>query len=199
MTAKAAEILAFWFGPILDGAAMTAAHRQLWFGKDRRTDREIATRFGALLEPARAGALDWTDDPRGRLALVLLLDQFPRNIFRGHSQAFSYDPAALDHARRALSAGDDQRVGALERVFFYLPFEHAEDLTLQEQSVALFRTLAEEVPVVQRQEFASFLDYALRHKDIIARFGRFPHRNALLGRSSTEAERQFLQQPGSSF
>jgi len=195
----AREILDFWFGPLMQGAELTAARRDLWFGKNAKIDREIAARFKVFLGPARDGELAWGSEPRGRLALVVLLDQFPRNIYRGHSEAFAYDPAALQQAECALAAGDDQRVGLLERVFFYLPFEHAEELPLQERSVNLFRALAAEAPPGQVKAFASFLDYAIRHRDIIARFGRFPHRNQILGRTSTAEERAFLLQPGSSF
>lgn len=198
-SAPVATILEFWFGDILDGGGMTAAHRQLWFGKDAATDREISERFSALLEPARNGELRWEATPRGRLAQVVLFDQFPRNIYRDRPEAFSFDALALSAAEQALAAGDDQRVGPLERVFFYLPFEHAENLALQERSVGLFRALADSAPVARRQAYAGFLDYAIRHRDIIARFGRFPHRNSILGRTSTAEEIEFLQQPGSSF
>jgi uncharacterized protein (DUF924 family) len=195
---QAAEILQFWFGDqrFGDGAEKT---QQFWFAKNPAVDREIRDRFGPLLQPAREGTLGWQDTPRGRLAMILLLDQFSRNIFREAAEAFAYDPAALALSLEGLAQGDDRPCGLFERAFFYLPLEHAEDPACQQRSVALFRSLLEEAPEPLRKTFASFYDYAERHREIIARFGRFPHRNALLERVSTPEEQAFLQQPGSSF
>lgn len=174
-------VLEWWFDE---------ATRPNWFERSDAFDRAVAERLGEWHEKARAGALDgWAVTPHGLLALVILLDQVPRNIHRGTAAAFATDTKALALARLAVDRGFDQDMTLHERLFLYLPFEHAEDLADQERSVALFRALGE----------PTYLDYAIRHRDVIARFGRFPHRNAILGRQSTAAERQFLEEPGSSF
>ena len=175
------EVLSFWFAP---------TSRARWFESDKGFDREIEERFSSLIEAAARGELEpWVETPRGALALCILLDQFPRNVGRGTPRAFASDAEARRIADLALAAGLDRKLDAEERLFLYLPFEHSENLQDQERSVALFRGLGD----------AEQLDYAVRHRDIIARFGRFPHRNRVLGRDSTPEELAFLQQPGSSF
>jgi uncharacterized protein (DUF924 family) len=181
-------ILDFWFGA-------ADAPREAWFRKDPAFDAQIADRFGPLVERALAGELgSWQAAPDTALALILLLDQFTRNIFRGSPRAFAGDPLALATARALVAEGGDRRLPPLQRAFVYLPFEHAEDLAAQDESVRLFTPLAALSPFL-----AGMLDYAQRHREVIARFGRFPHRNAVLGRPSTPEETEFLQQPGSSF
>ncbi|MHB1691042.1 MAG: DUF924 family protein [Thiomonas sp.] len=199
--AKAAELLRHWFGEAPhDVQATWTARRALWFGKDAAVDADIRARFGALQLQAAAGALaSWANSPRGALALLLLLDQCPRNLFRATPRAFATDPQALRQALAMVDAGDDARLWPIERVFVYLPLEHAEELAVQEQSVALFAALRDAAPQVNRARFEDFLDFAQRHHAIIARFGRFPHRNAILGRASSPEELVFLQQPGSGF
>ncbi len=188
-----AEVLEFWFGT--PEAADTEAVTSRWFRKDPAFDREIEQRFGALMEQALAGQLqDWAWQPGPALARILLLDQFTRNVFRDTPRAFAGDALALDYAKAMVAQGQDAELAPLHRVFAYLPFEHAEDLAAQEQSLALFGRLANESPTM-----ASYLDYARRHQEIVARFGRFPHRNKLLGRASTPEEAEFLLQPGSGF
>ncbi len=206
----------FWFGADTDlgdaagdavggdwgagDAAVIARQSALWWGKRAAVDAEIGRRFAPLVERAATGALDdWLATPRGRLALILLTDQFPRNIWRGSARAFACDALALRWSRDAIAAGIDRACRPLERVFLYLPLEHAEERTAQAEAVRLFAALAEEVAPALRPHFAGYLDYARRHQAVIARFGRFPHRNALLGRASTAAEAEFLRQPGSSF
>jgi uncharacterized protein (DUF924 family) len=195
------QILDFWFGVDFDPSAPPADDRQrLWFGKDSATDQLIRTRFGDGVEAAARGALDgWASHPRGRLALIVLLDQFTRNIHRDNPEAFACDAKALTLCLEGLTRDHDRALAPLQRVFFYLPMEHAEDLALQERCVAAFETLRAEAPAASEKAFDGFLDYARRHRDIIGRFGRFPHRNAVLGRISTQAETDFLAQPGSSF
>jgi uncharacterized protein (DUF924 family) len=195
------EILAFWFGAEFDPAAPPAADRQrLWFGKDDATDRLIRERFGVDVERAGAGGLDgWAAEPRGRLALIILLDQFTRNIYRASPRAFASDHKALALSQEGMMHGHDRALAPLQRVFFYLPMEHAEDLAVQERCVAAFEALLGEAPSGAEKAFEGFLDYARRHRDIIARFGRFPHRNAILGRGSTPEEQEFLTLPNSSF
>jgi uncharacterized protein (DUF924 family) len=194
------SVLAFWFGEVAYEAAVLAANSARWFRADRALDAEIGGRFGALRDAAVDGKLAaWLATPRGTLALIVLVDQFSRNLFRGDPQAFEHDALARSWTERMLDSGADRELRLIERVFAYLPLEHSESLADQERSVALFRALQDEAPRELRESFAGFLDYAERHRAIIARFGRFPHRNAVLGRASTDAELAFLEEPGSSF
>ena len=172
-----AEVLAFW----------RAAGPAKWFQKDAAFDAEIAARYRAGIEAAAAGHLaHWETTAEGALALVILLDQFPRNIFRGSARAFAADPLARAVAERAIARGFDQRIPTAERLFFYLPFEHSEERADQERAVALVRALGD----------ADQLKWAELHADIIRRFGRFPHRNAVLGRTTSPAEQAFLDDGG---
>ena len=194
------ELLAFWFGDDQDDSATAAAKAELWWGHSPATDEALQEQFGAAASAAAAGVLGhWTGSPRGRLALILLLDQLPRAIRRDTPEAFAQDDAARKTAAQGLDSGADRLLRPIERLFFYLPFEHSEDLEDQDRSVELFRELALSVSEEQRPTFAGFLDYAKRHHEVIARFGRFPHRNRILGRESTAEEIAFLEQSGSSF
>lgn len=193
MTSPWQSVLDFWFLP--KGHPGHLRIRAEWFQKNAEFDEAIRSRFGALVEDAVSGALtEWEQTAQGALARVLLLDQFTRNIWRGTAKAFAGDTQALHIARRLLAQGDDRYMAAVERQFAYLPFMHAEDLPSQEQSVTLYQALAAEHP-----EHEDSLDFAIRHRDIVARFGRFPHRNEQLGRRSTPEELAFLTQPGSGF
>jgi len=166
----------------------------LWFG-GRRHDAHIRERFGADLERAARGALDpWAAHPRGALALVIVLDQFSRHIHRGTPAAFAQDPKAQSVVLAGLSAGHDAALQPVERAFFYIPLEHAEDRALQRRSVALHEALVDSVPETHRDRYRDFLHHARIHHDIVERFGRFPHRNRVLGRQSTDAERAFLRE-----
>ena len=188
------DILEFWFP-----ADQTRAN-QLWWGKQAQLDAEIRERFGTTLTAAKAGQLDaWAEHARGRLALIITLDQLSRNVYRDDPEAYASDERARALTREGLERGHDRELAPIERVFFYLPLEHSESLADQERCVALFRQLVDDVDPTQRERYAGFLDYAVRHRDIVARFGRFPHRNALLGRTSSPEELEFLTQPGSSF
>jgi uncharacterized protein (DUF924 family) len=194
------ELLGFWFGDSDDDAAVAQSQSKLWWSHDPATDNEIKQRFGDLVARAAAGELDdWAETARGRLALILLFDQLPRNIHRGFPKAFATDPRALRLALEGLQAGVDEELRPIEKVFLMMPLEHSESLDRQEESVRRFRALAEEAPENLKATFEYYLDYAVRHRDIIARFGRFPHRNELLGRISTSEELAFLEEPGSSF
>jgi uncharacterized protein (DUF924 family) len=194
------SVLAFWFGAPGSAAEIAGRQSKLWFGKSPANDQAVIERFAATLTAATAGRLDhWANTPRGRLALVIVLDQFPHHIHRDQPQAFATDPQALTHSLAALDAGEDRRLAPIERVFLYLPLEHAESLAMQEQSVSLYEQLAHEAAADERAVFDGFLDYARKHRDVVARFGRFPHRNAILGRPSTPDELEFLKQPGSRF
>ena len=187
---EAGAVLGFWFG---DGAAARAE----WFRKDAEFDALIRERFGALIERALRGELlEWQQSSDAALARIVLLDQFTRNVFRDTPRAFAGDALALAAARRMVGAAQDHTLAPLRRAFAYLPFEHAEDLAAQNESVRLFTELAAAAPA---PALADMLDYAHRHHAVIARFGRFPHRNAVLGRPSTPEEQVFLEQPGSRF
>jgi uncharacterized protein (DUF924 family) len=167
--------------------------RREWFVKSEAFDAVLRERFGAAVEAALGGTLPaaWADAP---LAEILLLDQFTRNIFRGTPRAFAGDARALVLARAVVARGDDQRLDPVQRPFAYLPFEHAEDAACQDEAVRLFTALA-----AGDARFAGTLDYAHRHRDVILRFGRFPHRNAVLGRASSADELAYLATPGSGF
>ena len=190
-TARA--VLDFWFLPADHPGH--GAYRPEWFRKDEAFDAAIRESFG----PEVKAALGWTpgdESDESLLARILLLDQFTRNIFRGTPRAFAGDAQALQIAESLVAAGRDKNLTPWQRWFAYLPFEHAESRLDQERSVALFSALAREM---QHEAFDTALDYAVRHRNVIARFGRFPHRNAILGRESTPGEIEFLKQPGSSF
>lgn len=190
----------FWFGTETDDAAAANAQSKLWWAKDTATDALMLQRFGDTLALAASGALaDWAATPRGRLALILLTDQFPRNMYRNTAQSFAYDALARTWCKEGLDLGVDQQLRPIERVFHYLPLEHSEDLDDQHRAVALFDRLVQAVPPEQRTTFAGFHDFAVRHRVIIERFHRFPHRNAVLGRPSSVEEAAFLQEKGSSF
>jgi uncharacterized protein (DUF924 family) len=190
--AHAEEILEFWFAR--PGEADYDAGRKVWFEPRRTFDEEIRRRFGATHDAAAAGALDgWRTAARPCLALVLALDQFPRNMFRFDPRSYATDPIALPVAKHAVARGFDRSLRAIERSFVYLPFEHSEDLDDQRRGVELVRGLA------FHPRGADWLRFAERHMRIVARFGRFPHRNAILGRASTAEEAAFLQEPNSSF
>ncbi|MDR3607839.1 MAG: DUF924 domain-containing protein [Oligoflexia bacterium] len=199
------EILEYWFGAdpkeqTWNSKLYFKARIPLWFDANPAVDAEIRERFGADVEQAARGNLEhWREDPRGALALTLLLDQFSMNIHRGAARSFLQSTMAVPIAREAIERGFDQKVGHAERVFFYLPFEHAEELGLQEKSMELFNRLLQDVPPQLRETFDIFLDYAIRHHDVIRQFGRFPERNAVFGRVPTPAESRFLEQGGSPF
>jgi uncharacterized protein (DUF924 family) len=188
MTPLAHEILEFWFGPPPHAA------RAEWFRKDLAFDAMIATRFGATIEAAMSGAFrDWRSESRAALALVLLQDQFTRNAFRDTPRAFAGDGDALATAISVVDAGLDRALDVYERWFLYLPFEHAENLAMQQRSIALFTRLAHDTGD------PAPLEWAEKHAAVVRRFGRYPHRNTILGRASTLEEIAFLREPGSSF
>ncbi len=186
---RAEAILTFWFG-----SPNGNTKRDAWFKKDPAFDATIEKKFSEDYVRAHFGAYDaWQKLPLGSLALVLLLDQFPRNMFRDDPRAFATDRKALDVAQHAVAQRFDQEVTPVQRTFFYLPFEHSEDLMLQERAKELNRALPD------WEQPGSSYSYAVQHWDIIRRFGRFPHRNAALGRPSTASEEEFLKHPGSGF
>jgi uncharacterized protein (DUF924 family) len=187
---KAQEVLDFWFGR--EGEPGYGEFREEWFTKDPEFDRQVRDRFEALYEAAAAGDLDdWKEEARSCLALVILLDQFPRNMFRGDPRSYATDHKAQQTAEYALDHALDRELPEFQRTFLYMPFMHSEDLEHQRRSVELFRGLG------GSETDSSY--YAVRHMEIIERFGRFPHRNEVLGRRTTPEEAEFLTQPGSSF
>lgn len=193
-------VLDFWFGPHTGDSAVAQSQKKLWWSKDAAVDADIRARFSTLVEAAAAGRHhDWAREPRGRLALILLFDQFPRNMYRDTPRAFAHDGLARELALAGIADASDRALRAIERVFFYLPLEHAESAALQDRCVALFTALAAGVPAADQGTFKGYVEYAIRHRDVIHRFGRFPHRNRILGRASTPEETGFLTQPGSSF
>jgi uncharacterized protein (DUF924 family) len=191
---KAQDVLDFWFGA--PGSATAGQSRREWFVKNDAFDEQIRQRFGATISQAVAGGLrEWDEEgPQGTLARILVLDQFTRNAHRNTPGAFEGDALALAAARQLADSGAHKELPPLLRAFAYMPFEHAEDAHMQARAVELFTELAAENP-----GFDDMLDYAHRHRGVIARFGRFPHRNGILGRASTPEEIEFLRQPGSRF
>ena len=191
--APARCVLDFWFGE--PGSPGYGQARTEWFRKNDWFDAEIARRFGPMIEQALGGELrEWENDAWSALARILLLDQFPRNVFRNIPRAFAGDTLALDAARAMVATGQDEVLLSVQRGFAYMPYEHSEHLRDQDESVRLYTKLATVAP-----ETSDMLDYAHRHRAVIARFGRFAHRNAVLGRASSVEELAFLQAPGSRF
>jgi uncharacterized protein (DUF924 family) len=195
IASRAQQVLDFWFGTPRDPAGPERGRaRAAWFTKDPTFDARIQGRFGALVDEARAGGLsDWVAEPHSALALLLVCDQFPRNIYRDRPEAFSLDVRALALAREMVARGWDVGLLPVERLFAYLPFEHSESIDDQRESLRLIGTLRED------PDAGGSWEWAVKHFEVIERFGRFPHRNAILGRPSTPQEEAFLRQPGSRF
>jgi uncharacterized protein (DUF924 family) len=189
---EADEVLAFWFGR--EDEPGYGEFREAWFRKDPEFDQQVQERFGPLYERAAAGELDgWREEARSCLALVICLDQFPRNMFRGDGRTHATDDKALETARYALERALDRELPPFQRVFVYMPFMHSESVEDQRRSVELFGRLAE------KPGAPDLTSYAVGHMEIVERFGRFPHRNVILGRETTPEEAEFLQGPDSSF
>ncbi len=189
---NAAEVLDFWFGPA------PLATRREWFVKSAAFDETVRQRFGPLVDRALAAPLGWGDEALSTLAELIVLDQFPRNLFRGQARAFAGDARALALALRLVDTGQHLGLHPLQRWFAYLPLEHAEDTALQDRCVGLFEALAADAGE-HAETLKGALDYAHKHREVIRQYGRFPHRNVALGRSSTAAELAYLVQPGSGF
>jgi len=187
-------LLTFWFGELNDGFS-DDEHRARWFSGGNSFDDECRVHFTSLAARAADGELEnWLKHPRSRLAYILLCDQIPRNIYRGQALAFAADGAALNAARTGVETDADRALGFDERSFFYMPFEHSESLVDQHTCVGLFTDMRDQTPEGQRHLTGGYLRYAHQHRDILKRFGRFPHRNAVLGRESTDAELAFLEE-----
>jgi uncharacterized protein (DUF924 family) len=194
------EVLGFWFGELSADGHADQAHAQRWWTHDPVFDAVVRQRFGALYAAVAAGEReDWLESARGALAYVIVLDQFSRNMFRDSPDMFAQDARALRAALSAIDRGFDRQLALGERGFLYMPLMHSEQLALQDRCVAHFTAFRDELAGAARARVASALDFAERHRAIVQRFGRFPHRNRALGRSSTPEELEFLTQPGSAF
>lgn len=196
----AQELRDIWFEDVFQHPERRTQVARRWFAKDPEFDALLQARFGATLQAAaQTLPSDWLSTHTGHVALIILLDQLSRNLFRGTPAAFAQDSQALALARQAVAEGWHESVHPLERIFCYLPYEHSEDPADQAESLRLFAALTAAVPEADRPTFAFYEDYARKHADVIERFGRFPHRNAILGRASTPAEIAYLQEPGAGF
>jgi uncharacterized protein (DUF924 family) len=200
LTTTADSIVDHWFGDDLESPKAVSERSRQWFASDPTFDELIRSRFRTLPDQALNGDFaEWTRTPLSTLALVLILDQFPRNLYRGSPRSFAYDSAAVNISRKAVARNLDHELHPLHAVFLYLPLEHSEDQELQNQCVSLFRQLVERAPSLLTNQFSSFLEYAERHHAVIEQFGRFPHRNSILGRISTPEELEFLHSGGDTF
>ena len=200
------EVLNFWFGARPYGALQVRQRARLWFGESTspeltpQTDELVRERFGDLIGQAADGGLRaWESGPRRRLALILLLDQFPRNIHRGTPRAFAQDRRALELTLDGMQIGGDATLDPVERIFFYMPLMHAENLDVQDEGIAAFARLRAEAPADLEDFFEASLESAREHRELIARYARFPHRNRILGREDTEEERRWLASKGNDF
>lgn len=191
--ARIDEILEFWFGCSLSDDGAIRVRMPFWFSSNPETDRTIGKRFSGAVADAASGGLDsWRQSPRGTLALIILLDQFPRSLGRGTAAAFAHDAQALDLCLEGIASARQQELSYIEQVFFMMPLQHAESRSVQRTSVAQFRALLDRIPEERRSHFEGFVDYAQLHSDIVRQFGRFPHRNVLLGRNNTAEEEAYL-------
>ena len=197
---SAEEVLDFWFGQLDEEGRARPEVSQRWFQKSDAFDEEIRRRFEGLYEEIAAGEhREWLQSPRGRLAYVIVLDQFSRNMFRDTPKMYALDDTALEVALEGIEADEEQQLAFAERPFLYMPLMHSESLEMQERCVELFEQFRDELQGEKRERIEYNLTYAVDHLKIVERFGRFPHRNQILGRPSSEEEIEFLKQPGSSF
>jgi uncharacterized protein (DUF924 family) len=200
VTVAPEDVLWFWLGDVDGDGLADDALTQRWWRKDADFDHEIAAKFEPTWQAIMAGDREaWLDDPHSRLAYIIVLDQFSRNMFRGTPRAFEGDGKALGVAADGVKVGLDRALHGHERVFFYMPFMHSEELAMQERGIELFRALRDQSDGRVREAVAGNVDYARRHRDVVVRWGRFPHRNAVLGRESSPEEVEFLKGPNSSF
>ncbi len=194
------SVIRYWFGESQTSAEINAQKKALWWSKNPEVDAEIDERFSDLVDAVASGKLDhWNESASGLLASIICTDQFPRNIYRGQSKSFAYDRFALGLANQAVAMNLDQQLPLIKRLFVYMPFEHSEELSEQERAVSLMQTLVDQAEESEKEIFLGFVRFAEKHHEIIEEFGRFPHRNEILGRESTPEELAFLEKPGSSF
>ncbi len=196
------KILDFWFGNLKENELPSKEYRKRWWIKDHENDKRIKDHFGYDLDLAIRGELDdWKTTPDGTLALILLFDQFTRNIYRNTEEAFSQDKNTIEICINGIKKGFDEALHPVQRTFYYMPLMHSEDMSMQEKSIECFSNLAKEfaTPESIAKMVSGSFEYAMKHYEIVKRFGRYPHRNAILGRESTPEEIEFLSEPGSSF
>jgi uncharacterized protein (DUF924 family) len=194
------HILDFWFSDSALDSPQLNSRMERWFGASDELDEQIRQNFSGLIDLATTDQLDdWAETPQGRLALIILLDQFRRNIYRGSADAFALDKKALKLAIEGTITGDHKQLDSVERMFFFMPLQHSESLKIQEKSVSIFNALAESVPGTMHETFLASAQFAELHRDIVAEFGRFPHRNAMLGRVNSSAEATYLSGDSPSF
>ena len=194
------EVLDFWFGPIDESGSAAPEKSKRWFGGGPDFDAEVRARFEPAWHAIAAGEKDdWLDTPRGKLAAIIVLDQLSRNMFRDMAKMYAADDRAIALALGAIERGDDRTLPLAMRTFLYMPLMHAEDVELQDRCVALFESLRDELEGDRRERIAGHVEYARRHRDVVARFGRFPHRNAILGRETTPEEAAFLAEKPTGF
>lgn len=193
-------VLSFWFKEQALSAPQIDQRMDTWFGADAAFDHEVQTEFSVDIDNASAGQLNhWATDPRGRLALILLIDQFRRNVYRNTAQAFEMDKIALRLCVEGAMAKTDASLAPIERVFFYMPLQHSESAKVQAKACELFNKLAEAVSPTFQETFSTVAQFAELHRDIIDQFGRFPHRNKILGRKNTPKEDEYLATDGPDF
>lgn len=196
----AKNVLDYWFGPRPMAPAAVVERNKFWFGGDKDVDYDIERRFGKLVSAARAGSFDsWESDPENCLALIILLDQFPRNLYRGQAAAFASDEKALKLTQSFIEQNFMDRIGYPERAFALMPFQHVESRELQVEGIQHYQKQAEAAPEEWQEIMAGYAGFADQHFQIIDRFGRFPYRNSALGRENTEAETEYLSGGGSRF
>lgn len=194
------RVLDFWFQPDENDSPSIDSRLNRWFSADAAFDARVRDQFGPLVDAAAHGELaDWAGSIEGRLALIVVLDQFTRNVHRGTRQAFAGDRRALALCVEGAASGSYRDLSALQQVFFFMPLQHAESLKIQDRSVRIYQALANSVPLPLRETFMTFAQFAELHRDIVAAFGRFPHRNAMLGRPNTPAEDEYLDDGAPSF
>ncbi len=194
------EVIEFWFADSLDSPEATAARSSFWFGNDPSADSLIWELYADTVIDAAAGHYDdWLQTARGRLAMIIVLDQFPRNIFRGTAEVYRYDPMANTLAHAGVALGQLAGMSVPEQAFFLMPYQHSEELEVQSQGVALMQAMVASAPPEWQAQAQNFADFAVRHHDIVENYGRFPHRNKVLGRLSTKDEDHFLSEGGETF
>ncbi len=194
------EVLEFWFADALESPEAAQARSSFWFGNDAATDSLIWELYGDTLTDAAAGHYDdWLQTARGRLALIIVLDQFPRNIFRGTAEVYRYDPIVIALAQAGVALGQLAGLTVPEQAFFLMPYQHSEDLDVQRSGVALMQAMVSEAPPEWRAIARNFSEFAVKHMDIVESYGRFPHRNKVLGRHTTDDEALFLSKGGETF
>lgn len=194
------SLMNFWFAQACESPAAALERSSFWFGNDPVVDQQIWELYADTVTDAGAGHFaDWAESAHGRLALILLLDQFPRNIYRGTAEVFRYDAKALTLAGQGITLGQLAGLTVPEQAFFLMPYQHSEDVAVQNAGVALFSAMVEEAAPEWRDVAAGYRDFAIQHRDIIVEYGRFPHRNSVLGRASTAAEDGYLAGGGATF